>query len=147
MIYNNEPEKSDDLPEEENTISVVNEDVNDFIEPDKPKDDTTHTLKTRTCPYCKQQVHIKVGVGNWKNLFRKPTPEDWISLFILLMLVTAAYAYTNETKQCRETLTNLGTVCLDYNKMMSNYTGNYTPPNFVFNPITNDSKAYRRGER
>lgn len=112
---------------------------------------------TRTCPYCKEPYKTKVGFSNWKNLFRKPTIDDWITLFILIMLFAAAYAYTTETKQCRETLQNLDKICIEYAKSISNTTytetsiqtlvipsylieqPNFTTTNTTINTTTNDS--------
>lgn len=52
------------------------------------------------------------GLKNWKNLFRKPTTIDWIVLALWVLILFMAYAYSFETKQCRETLENLPTeVC------------------------------------
>lgn len=83
-------------------------------------------LHTRICPYCKQEHKTKVGVDNWKNLFRKPTMEDWITLVILILLLAAAFAYTTETKACKETLQNLDEVCMK-RQNQANYTWNGVP--------------------
>lgn len=100
---------------------------------------TSTSMKIRNCPHCHQTYEIKTGINNWKNLFKKPTTEDWITLFILIMIILASFAYTTETKQCKETLTHLDTVCLNYNKMISNYTENYTSPSLSLNPEINDA--------
>jgi len=52
--------------------------------------------KTRRCKYCKSEVKIEIGLHNWKNLFRKPTLEDYITLFIILMLLFSAYTYKSD---------------------------------------------------
>ena len=49
-------------------------------------------LHTRVCPYCKQEHQTKIGVDNWKNLFRKPTVDDWIVLIILALIILSAFA-------------------------------------------------------
>lgn len=70
------------------------------------------------CVHCGQPIEMKErdrGLHNWKNLFRKPSMSDWITLFIILMVLVGAYAYNIETKQCRETLSNLDSVCMKYN--------------------------------
>lgn len=69
-------------------------------------------LHTRICPYCKQKYDTKIGFKNWKNLFRMPTTEDWISLIILILILLAAYAYNADTKTCRNTLENLESICI-----------------------------------
>lgn len=68
----------------------------------------------RTCPYCKQHINVKTGINNWKNLFRKPTTEDWITLVILALLIMASYAYTYEMKQCKSMINNIEATCSSY---------------------------------
>jgi len=55
--------------------------------------------KTRICPYCKQEVKMKVGFHNWKNLFRKPTIEEAITLFIILMEIALFFAWQHDINQ------------------------------------------------
>jgi hypothetical protein len=74
-------------------------------------EETNINKKIRRCNYCGSMIEIKPGLKNWKNLFRKPTTEDWISLIILILLFLAAFAYIIDTKSCRETLNNLDTIC------------------------------------
>jgi len=52
--------------------------------------------KIRRCKYCKSEIRVKVGVHNWKNLFKKPTLEEGITFFIILMLIVSAYAYKSD---------------------------------------------------
>lgn len=49
--------------------------------------------KIRICKYCKSEIKINSGLHNWKNLFRKPTFEDLIVLFIIIMMIVSAYSY------------------------------------------------------
>lgn len=42
------------------------------------------------------------GLKNWKNLFKKPTFQDWIILAMLIIMLFSAYAYQNDIKICRE---------------------------------------------
>jgi|TARA_Y100000034_G_scaffold19770_1_gene22421 hypothetical protein len=49
----------------------------------------------------------KRGMHNIKNLFRKPNLQDWTILFMMVMLLFAAWAYNNDTANCREFLDNL----------------------------------------
>jgi hypothetical protein len=87
-------------------------------------------LHTRICPRCKQEYQTKIGVDNWKNLFRTPTLDEWITLVILILLIAAAFAYTTETKLCRETFSNatkLDEICLQRGNNLVNYTGNGVP--------------------
>jgi len=49
--------------------------------------------KIRRCKYCNSNVKIKTGIHNWKNLFKKPTLEEGITFFIIIMLIVSAYTY------------------------------------------------------
>lgn len=60
----------------------------------------------RICPTCHQKVDVQPGLHNAKNLFRKPTLQDWITLAILVLVLVGAYSYNIETKACREMLKN-----------------------------------------
>ena len=77
-------------------------------------------LHERTCPYCKQSYQTQIGVDNWKKLFRKPTMDDWILLIILALIILSAFAYTTETKACKDTLKNIDTVCMQRQKNLLN---------------------------
>jgi hypothetical protein len=90
----------------------------------------------RICKYCHQTYELKPGLSNWKNLFKAPTLEDWITLFILIMLIAAAFAYTTETKVCKDTLNNLDEICLKRVNSI-NYTGNGVPDVILPINITN----------
>ena len=61
----------------------------------------------------------KRGLHNWKNLFKKPTLQDWIILFMLVMMLFVAWSYSHDISACREYIaeqekyfipTNLGEV-------------------------------------
>lgn len=92
--------------------------------------------KIRICPCCKQEYKIKVGINNWKNLFRKPTLDDWITLFILIMLILASYAYIQETKACKEMVSNLDETCSKYDAWRFNLTKDETSvDNLLVMPI------------
>jgi len=83
-------------------------------------------LHERKCPYCKQEYKTEIGINNWKNLFRKPTLDDWIVLIIIILILIASYAYTLETKACKETLANLDQICMQRKNNVT-YTGNGVP--------------------
>jgi len=55
---------------------------------------------TRRCPYCHQDMMIKKGLTskNVKRLFRKPTVEDLIMLFIIFLTIISFLVYTYEVK-------------------------------------------------
>lgn len=95
------------------------------------------------CQACGQEIKPKLerGIHNWKNLFRKPTLNDWITLFMIAMVLVAAWAYNYDTKTCRQTLNNLGNICLEYNYAISNpnHTVTYQIPNLSGVIIINQS--------
>ena len=43
----------------------------------------------------------KAGLRNWKNLFRKPTLQEWTILFMLLMGLFMAWAYYHDIEACK----------------------------------------------
>ena len=90
---------------------------------EEEKNNTQEEKKNvRSCPYCKSPYETKVGLNNWKNLFRKPTMDDWITLFILILLIVASYAYVQETKQSRYMITHLDETCSQYDTWKLNIT-------------------------
>ena len=97
-------------------------------QPDEPviEEVPIEEKKERVCPCCKQIYKTKVGINNWKNLFRKPTLDDWITLFILIMLILASYAYIQETKACKEMMNNLEETCSKYDAWRLNLTKDET---------------------
>lgn len=114
------------------------EEENKSIDSIPVKDENGRKLHTRTCPRCKQPYQTKIGVDNWKNLFKAPSVEDWITLVILGLLIFAAYAYTLDTKTCKDVIKNIDSVCL--NRSMNskvNYTGFGVPyignENYTYN--------------
>lgn len=65
----------------------------------------------------------KRGLRNWKNLFRRPTLSDWITLFLIAMALFMGWAYMHDIQTCHQTLSNLDQICLQINKMPSNISG------------------------
>lgn len=57
--------------------------------------------KIRKCKYCGNDNPTKLGMRNWKNLFKKPTLEDYITLFIIVMVIISAYAYQIDISNLR----------------------------------------------
>ena len=49
--------------------------------------------KIRKCKHCGNETAVEIGVRNWKNLFRKPTIDEYITLFIILMVIFSYYQY------------------------------------------------------
>lgn len=62
--------------------------------------------KIRACKYCGSETQVKTRFTNWKNLFRKPTLDEWITLFIILMVILSSYAYRNDINNLNEFYTN-----------------------------------------
>lgn len=89
--------------------------------------------KIRKCKYCGSEIKVKVGIHNWKNLFRKPSLEDWINLFIILMILVSAYAYISDINSMKEYYEG-GDYCfrktLEKNYNLSNPFTNLTYNNF-----------------
>ena len=54
----------------------------------------------RRCPYCHQDMKMHKGLTseNIKRLFRKPTMEDFITLFILIMAISSFLIYHYEVE-------------------------------------------------
>lgn len=87
--------------------------------------------KIRPCPHCGQPMPIK---SPWKALFRKPTMNEWITLFIMIMMVVAAYAYKHDVGICQEYIKNFDYYCMQRggggyahppnNSMLNNFTLN-----------------------
>lgn len=76
--------------------------------------------KIRNCPYCGQPRVIK---SPFKELWRKPTLNEWIMLFILVMLYFISWAYQHDIGVCKDFVKNIDTVCLNRNPT--------TPPNYT----------------
>lgn len=53
----------------------------------------------------------KRGLHNWKNLFRKPTLNEWVILAMIIMAMFMGWAYQEDTEGCRETLENIDSIC------------------------------------
>jgi hypothetical protein len=62
--------------------------------------------KIRICPNCKQEVKIVTGLQNWKKLFRRPTLDDFITLFIILCVIGLFFAYQHDIKQYQDYIAN-----------------------------------------
>ena len=58
--------------------------------------------KIRKCKTCGTELEIDVSINNWKNLFRKPTLDEYIMLFIVLMSVFSYFQYTQDINNLKE---------------------------------------------
>lgn len=77
-------------------------------------------VKVRQCPYCGQQKIIK---SPWQELWRMPSMQEWLVLFMMAMMLLAAYAYKHDVGICRDYIKNIDTVCSGRSQIMAN---NYT---------------------
>ena len=75
----------------------------------------------------------KPGLNNWRNLFRKPSFQDWTILFLLIMVLFIAYAYRMDMANAKEFLERGCPPCAsNFDNMdpsyqnMPNLTLNYT---------------------
>ncbi len=46
----------------------------------------------------------KRGLHNWRNLFRKPTLQDWLIFFMLVMILFLAWAYQRDITVCKSSI-------------------------------------------
>lgn len=69
----------------------------------------------------------KRGLRNWKNLFRKPTGQEWLTLILLILAILMAFAYQRDMSICQS------------------YANNHTTSSIIpsqipeFNPLSNNS--------
>lgn len=71
------------------------------------------------------------GTTNWKNIILGGSWGNMLRwLMILALILLFFYVYNNDTSVCRETLSNIGEVCQQYNTQQK-YLAN--PTNFTFN--------------
>lgn len=89
----------------------------------------------RVCPCCKQNIKLQRGLSNWKRLFRAPTADDWITLFIIAMIIFAAYAYQSDMAQTRYFLNNFPELCLQYIQGTINQSSQPVPLQYNFTEI------------
>ena len=85
----------------------------------------------------------KRGIGNWKNLFKKPTGRDILILVILVGILLSAVAYKSDIKTCQDTLQRLPKdvceACSEFRAMVANASANETPFNLSGIVIINES--------
>lgn len=70
------------------------------------------------CPYCNQVTKINRGLTkqNLKNMFQKPTPQDWIIFIILILSLYGFWVYTSELNYYSELLANTPELCQKYDQ-------------------------------
>lgn len=87
------------------------------MEDNKPMENTENTneiinqvnKKIRTCPHCHQKYEIK---SSWDALWRWPTLQEWLILFMMAMMVFAAWAYKHDVQTCKDFIQNADSFCL-----------------------------------
>jgi len=81
----------------------------------KPQIDKT---SIRRCPRCHQDVEVKTGFSkdNFKNLFRKPTMEEWVTLFIMILAVSSFFVYRMDINAYKSYMETNCTCTHDYIK-------------------------------
>lgn len=94
------------------------------------------------CPHCNQVTKLAKGMNkqNLKKLiFSKPTMQDWILLFVIVMVLLIAWRYNAETEQCRYVVSHIYDYCdgtLKANQPFGNSTG-FNATNFTLALVTN----------
>ncbi len=75
-------------------------------------------VSIRKCPHCHQDVEVNVGFSkkNIKNLFRKPTIEECIVLFIILVAVISFLGYRINIEMYETYIEENCTCSYDYNQ-------------------------------
>jgi len=59
--------------------------------------------ETKICKYCgSNYIPLKKGLHNWKNLFKWPTFNDFLILFIIILMIFSSWAYKRDIKTCRD---------------------------------------------
>lgn len=48
----------------------------------------------------------KRGIHNWRNLFKKPTVQEWTILFMLILMFFLTLAYQRDIALCQEIIKN-----------------------------------------
>ena len=69
---------------------------------------TTEELQKRLVWYeTKYGPYIeKRGLRNWRNLFKKPSFSDILTLFLIAMALLLAYSYMHDIQVCRDYIGN-----------------------------------------
>ena len=88
--------------------------------------------KLRKCKYCGSEIKINPGLHNWKNLFRKPRFEDYMTLFLIFMIIISSYAYKSDLKSIIEYYEN-ESYCNIKNNLQPHQTDN------LINSLLNNS--------
>ncbi len=107
--------------------------------------------KDERCPTCGSVTKASKGLtkDNVRKLFSfKASFGDWITLFIIMMMLFMAWSYNNETKSCRYVINNLEDICIQYNvnpvvpkpNVPALFVGDLNDANEINNPEASDVK-------
>jgi len=66
-----------------------------------------------TCPHCKKDLTER-GLKNWKNLFKKPDLDSFITLALIILVLYLAWAYKRDISVLRDLLANCNPISKPY---------------------------------
>jgi len=76
----------------------------------------------------------KRGLHNWRNLFRKPTLNEWIILFMLILSLFLAWAYKTDIQKCNDFLVDIqASACNICQQQVDNIVSGIRMPNLTIN--------------
>ena len=86
----------------------------------------------RKCPHCNQDMEVTLGLtkNNMKRLLRRPTLEEGITLFIMILAVGSLFIYNTEMKAIDTYIKENCTCTQDF------FSPNQDS-NFIINDLTN----------
>ena len=82
------------------------------------------------------------GLHNWKNLFNKPSLQDWIVLFMLIMMLFVAWSYQRDIQACRNYYD--GNVCEICNEQRNPTSPTSLLGNFTINEGIKESAGLKQ---
>lgn len=95
------------------------------------------TKKYKRCLSCGQLKEIK---SPWKELWKMPTMHEWITLFIIVMVLFSAWAYKHDTQVCRDFIAN-GSTFTPSNLQIPNYTSRLPDFNNIMSNTTTSAST------
>ncbi len=82
-------------------------------------------------PYIRER-----GLKNWKNLFRKPTLQEWTILIMLILGLFMGWAYQRDVKVCQEFVSEIeNNACAFCSNFGTQDRVNEEPPQYNFSGI------------
>jgi len=88
---------------------------------------STPKKNIRKCPHCNQDMEVQLGLSkkNIKKLFKKPTMDQWITLFIMFLAVSSFLIYRYEINATNTYIKENCTCTNDYSQG-NNFKINFT---------------------